>query len=134
MCLELTFFGIISTLIFFGEEYYKYHGGKRKEQELEIYRYESVFLSKKSCVLLFEKDKHLLNRATSHNIYWDEGLVVLKGKNRVQDIKIWLTQFQQTVNKATGNQHLHFTAEIWTTDTSITLSEKECKFQVVMNN
>ena len=38
------------------------------------------------------------------------------------------------MNRAAGNQHLQFTAEIWTTDENPTLPEKEDRDQVVTNN
>ena len=37
------------------------------------------------------------------------------------------------MNRASGNQHLQFATEIWTTYTNIPLPVKEDKFQVVMN-
>ena len=43
-------------------------------------------------------------------------------------------EFQKTVEKAAGNQHLQFNAEIWTNDMTPPLSAKEDKVQVVTNN
>ena len=45
LCLELICFGMSSTLISFNDEYYEYHGGKKKEQGLAIGGYESSFLA-----------------------------------------------------------------------------------------
>ena len=45
LCLELTRFGMSSTLIYFNGDYYEYHGGEREEQGLEIGGYESEFLA-----------------------------------------------------------------------------------------
>ena len=42
--------------------------------------------------------------------------MVFKGKKSVREIKVWLDEFQQRVDKAGGNQHLQFTAEIWKPD------------------
>ena len=44
LCLELSRFGVISTLIYFGGEYYEYHGGKKEEQVLAIGGYESALI------------------------------------------------------------------------------------------
>ena len=60
-------------------------------------------------------------------------MLVFKGKKSVQDIKKWLAEFQQTVDKVSGNQSLQFTAEIWTNDTNLPLPAKEDKVQIVMN-
>ena len=57
---------------------------------------------------LFEKARTLLNRTTSHGIYRNDGLIVFKGNNIVQDE--WLAVFQQTVENVEVNQHLQFTA------------------------
>ena len=59
---------------------------------------------------LFDKVNTLLNRTTFHNICRDDGMVLLKVNNSVQEIKYWLAGFQQTVDKAAVNQHLQFTA------------------------
>ena len=61
---------------------------------------------------LFENSKTLINRTTYYGIYCDEGMVVFKVHKRVQKIKDWLAESHQTVDKAVGNQHLQFTAEI----------------------
>ena len=61
----------------------------------------------------FEKAKAYFYPTIYHGIYRDDGLVVFKGKKSVKEIKYWLDEFQQTVDKAAGNQHLQFTAEIW---------------------
>ena len=47
------------------------------------------------------------------------------------EIKEWLEKFQQTVNLAAGNQHLKFTAEIWTDVSNPPTPEKEDRFKVV---
>ena len=54
----------------------------------------------------FEKSKTPLNQTNFHAIYWDDGLVLFKVKNRVQYIEDCLVGFNQTVGKASGNQHL----------------------------
>ena len=43
--LDLIQFSMISTLISFDREYYKYHWGEREEQGLAIGEYESAFLA-----------------------------------------------------------------------------------------
>ena len=50
--------------------------------------------------------------------------MVFKGKKSVREIKDWLDEFQQTVDKAAGNQHLKFTAEIWKPDENPPLSSE----------
>ena len=42
---------------------------------------------------LFENSKTLINRTTYHCIYRDEGMLVFKGNERVQDIKDLLAEF-----------------------------------------
>ena len=71
------------------------------------------FLSNLVASYLFEKAKAHFHPKIYHGIYRDDGLVVFKGKESVKEIKYWLDEFQQTVDKAAGNQHLQFTAEIW---------------------
>ena len=59
---------------------------------------------------LFDKFNTILNRKTYHIIYRVYGMVVLKVKNIVQEIKGWLEEFQNTVDKTAVKQHLQFTA------------------------
>ena len=40
----------------------------------------------------------------------NDGPVLFKGKKSVKEIKDWLEDFQKTLNRAAGNQHLQFTA------------------------
>ena len=61
---------------------------------------------------LFENSKTVISRTNYYGIYCDEGMVVFKVHKRVQEIKDWLAESHQTVDKAVGNQHLQFTAEI----------------------
>ena len=65
---------------------------------------------------LFEKAKAKSQPKIYHGIYRDEGLVVFKGKKKASEIIDRLEDFQQTVNKALGNQHLQFTVELWTAE------------------
>ena len=60
-------------------------------------------------------------------------MVVFKGKKLAKEVKYWLEEFQQTVNRAAGNHHLQFTAEIWTTEANPPLTTKEDRVQVVTN-
>ena len=60
--MELIWFGMSSTLIYFDGEYYDYHGGKKEEQGLAIGGYESSFLANLVASYRFEKAKDLLNR------------------------------------------------------------------------
>ena len=76
-----------------------------------------AFLSKLVASYLFEKSKTILNRTTYHGIYRNESMLVFKGKKMVQEIKYLLEEFQQKLEKAEGNQHLQFTAEIWANNT-----------------
>ena len=86
--------------------------------------YESAFLADLIASYLFEKYKALLNPTTYHDIYQYDGLVMFKGKKSVNEIKDWLEDFQKTVNRSAGNQHLQFTAETCTLDVSPPLPEK----------
>ena len=61
---------------------------------------------------LFEKTKAHFYPTIYHGIYRDYGLVVFKCKKSVKEIKNWLDEFQKTVDKAAGKQHLQFTAGI----------------------
>ena len=56
------------------------------------------------------------------------------GKKIAKEVKYWLEEFQQTVNKAAGNQYLQFTAEIWTTKKNSPIPTKEEIFQILTNN
>ena len=77
--------------------------------------------------------QNLLDQTTYHNIYCDDGMAVLRGKESVQDIKDLLVQFNQTVDNAAGNQHLQFTAEIWTNGMDPPPYTKKDKVQIVAN-
>ena len=58
---------------------------------------------------LFEKDKTFLNQTTYNGVYCNGGLVFFKGKKSVQEIKYWLAEFQQTLEKVEGNKNLQLT-------------------------
>ena len=60
--------------------------------------------------------------------------MVFTGKKSTKEVKDWLNKFQQTVNKAAGNQHLQFTAEIWTTEENPPTLAKEERVQIVTND
>ena len=57
--------------------------------------------------------------------------MVFKGKKETSEIKDCLEIFQQTVNWAAGNQHLKFTADIWTDGANPPTPEKEDQVQIV---
>ena len=103
LCLELIRFGMRSTLITFDRDYYEYNSGKKEEQGLAIGGYELDLLSDLVASYLFDTAKAILNPTTYHGIYLDDGLVVFKGNKSVNEIKDWLEEFQQTVNRAAGN-------------------------------
>ena len=134
LCLELIHLGMISILISFGCEYYEYHGGEREEQGLAIGGYESAFLADLVASYLFEKSKLNFRPKIYHVIYQDDGLVVFKGKKKASDIKDCMEEFHQMVNKAEVNQHLQFTAEIWTNEANSPTPEKEDRVQTVTND
>ena len=90
-----------------------------------------AFLAKLVASYLFEKSKTILNRTTYHGIYRNESMLVFKGKKMVQEIKYWLEEFQQKLDKAEGNQHLQFTAEIWANNTYSPPFTKKDKVQIV---
>ena len=78
LCLDLIQFGMSLTLISFGGEYYKYHGGEREEQGLAIGGYDSAFLADLVASYLFEKASPIFRPTIYHGIYLDDGLVVFK--------------------------------------------------------
>ena len=57
--------------------------------------------------------------------------MVFKVKKRAQENKYWLEEFQKRVDNSAGNQHIQFTAEIWTNDENLTLSTNKDKVQIV---
>ena len=61
-------------------------------------------------------------------------MAVFKGKNKASEIRDWLEELQQTLNKAAGNKHLQFTAEIWTTEENSPTPEKEEIVQTATND
>ena len=69
-----------------------------------------MFLTDLVASYLFEKAKANFRLKIYHGIYRDDGLVVFEGNNKSRDIRDWIEEFQKTVNKAVGNQHLQFTA------------------------
>ena len=54
-----------------------------------------------------------------------------KGKRKASKKRDWLEEFQQTVNKAAGNQHLQFAAEIWMKEEDSPTPAKEERVQIV---
>ena len=60
--------------------------------------------------------------------------MVFKGKKKAREIRDWIEEFHKTVNKAVGNQHLKFTAEIWTTEENSPTPAKEETVQIVTND
>ena len=83
---------------------------------------------------LFEKAKANFFPTIYHGIYRDDSLVVFKVKKKSSEIKEWLEEFQQTANTATGNQHLQFTAEIWTNEANFPTPAKEDRAQIATND
>ena len=61
-------------------------------------------------------------------------MVVFKGNNIVKGINHWLVDFKQIVDKAAENQHLQFTAEIWTNYTKLPPSVNKFKVQTMAND
>ena len=120
-----------STLICLDGDYYEYHRGEKAEQGLVIGGYELAFLADLVASYLFEKSKAHFYPTIYHGIYRDDGLVVFKGKKSVIKIKDWLDEFQQTVNKAAGNEHLQFTTEIWKPNKNPPPQAKEERVQTV---
>ena len=114
-----------STLIYFDGKYYEYHGRIIEEQGLAIRGYKLECLDDLVASYLFDKSKANFCLTICHGIYRYDGLVVFKGKKKAREIRDWLEEFQQTVNKAAGNQHLQFTTEIWTTEENSPTPAKE---------
>ena len=83
---------------------------------------------------LFEKAKANFCPKIYHGIYRDGGLVVFKVKKKSSEIKDWMKEFQQTVNTSSGNQHLQFTAEIWTNEANSLIPAEEDQVQIVTND
>ena len=59
---------------------------------------------------------------------------MFKRKKKAREIRDRLEEFQQTVNKEAGNQHLQFTAEILTTEENSPTPEKEVSVQIMTND
>ena len=59
------------------------------------------------------------NKITNYRVHLKiYQISIFQRKKKASEIKDWLEEFQQTVNTAAGNQHLKFTAEIWTDRTN----------------
>ena len=93
--------------------------------------YESAFLADLVASYLFDKSSPIFRPTIYHGIYQYDGLVVFKGKKETSEIKDWLEKFQQTVNLAAGNQHLKYTAEIWTDGANPPTPENKYRVQIV---
>ena len=87
-----------------------------EEQGLAIGGYESAFLANLVASYLFEKAKSNFHPTTYYVRYSDDVLVVFTGKKFARNVQDWLEDFQKTLNKAAGNQHLQFTAEVCMTE------------------
>ena len=59
---------------------------------------------------------------------------MFKGNKKAIKIRDWIEEFQKKVNKSAGNQHLKFTAEIWTKEKNSPTPAKEEIFQIVTND
>ena len=46
-------------------------------------------------------------------IYRDDGILVLKGRRSISEIRIWRDKFQEKVDKIVGNDYLQFACETW---------------------
>ena len=106
----------------------------REEQGLAIGWYKSAFLADLVASYLFEKAKANFRPTIYLGIYRDDGLLVFKGKRKSSEIRDWLEEFRQTVNKAAGNQHLQFTGGEWTKEENPPTPENEERVQIVTNN
>ena len=82
--LDIIRFRMISTLISFCGDYYKYRGGGDKEQGLVIGGYKSTFLADLFASYLLVKSNNNFHRMIYPGIYWYDGLVLLKVNNKVQ--------------------------------------------------
>ena len=98
--------------------------------QLAIGWYESGFLSKLVVSYLFVRAKNHSSWKIYRDIYQDDAIVVFKVKNKIKDIKEWLNEFQRTMNKLTGNQHLQFTTEICKNNKSLPPSEKNERVKI----
>ena len=94
----------------------------------------SAFLADLVDSYFFEKAKYKFHLIKDHVINRDDGMVVFTGERNTKEVRDWLNEFQQTINESKGNQHLQFTAEIWTTKkNSPTLAKYEI-FQSVTDD
>ena len=86
LCLELIRFSMISTLIYFDGEYYKYLGEK-KEQGLAIGEYYPTLLTNLVASYLFIKAKNNFFQNINQGIYQYERLVIFKGNKSFKEIR-----------------------------------------------
>ena len=84
LCFYLINFRMSTSFVYFDGFFYKYLGGVKKEQELEMVSYKSAFLYNLVTYYLFLKAKNLICLIIYHKIYRDDGLILFKGKNKVQ--------------------------------------------------
>ena len=61
-------------------------------------------------------------------------MAVFTVKKSTKEVKDSLEEFQQTVNRPAGKQHLQFTSKIWTTEENPPLPLKEYRFQIMTND
>ena len=93
-----------------------------------------AFLADLVVSYLYDKPKANFYLTTYHGIYGDDGLVMFKGKKSEKEVKYWLEEFQQIVNRAAGKQHLQLTTDICMTEENYPLPVKEDRVQVVTND
>ena len=84
-----------STLISFNGYSYKSHGEERKEKGLEIGEQKSDLLAELVASYLLKQYKDNYLQKIYHDIYRNYSMVFLKGKKKLQELKIGQEDFNK---------------------------------------
>ena len=85
----------------------------KNDKGLAIGGYESAFLADLVASYLLEMTKNHFTNTRYHGIYRDDGMIVFNGTRKITELKIWLKNFQKSINQITNGTFLQFTMEIW---------------------
>eukprot|EP00957_Ditylum_brightwellii_P211837 15366657-Ditylum_brightwellii.AAC.1 len=83
---------------------------------LAIGLFEATFCTDMCTSYIFEMRERCFQHAKYKEIYRDDGLVVLLGKQTQNELALWLKSFQRKVDTLVGGTFLQFTTKIWTPD------------------
>ena len=108
--------GMNSTYLSFKDRYYQYDGNHEDPDEkgLTIGGYESAWLSDVVGSYIFQQTQDLFQDLTLyHGTYRDDGISIFKNNLSYNEMKRWMSIFQERVNLLAEGDYLQYTCIIW---------------------